>query len=160
MRQYARTSSITSQLQVPGLRHSTADETDVWKDVTIEMIEEDGTSEEVSRWIVRPPSFHSQKLDDLCATLQSRLAANLKYTATHRRPHVGTHSDRKPPNTSTQWRQKDTLSLCSFAPDSCWTLKAIDEASGCFTHSCVCKFFNKDFSFNEHVHCNLFFFPQ
>lgn len=160
MRQYARTYSTASQLQVPGSRQvvPTADETDVWKDVTIEMIEEDGTSEEVSRWIVRPPSFHSQKLDDLCATLQSRLAANLKYTATHRRPHVGTHSDRMP--RKTQWRQKDTLSLCSFAPDSCWTLKAIDEASGCFTHSCVCKFFNKDFSFNEHVHCNLFFFPQ
>lgn len=51
MRQYARTSSITSQLQVPGSRQVelTADETDVWKDVTIEMIEEDGTSEGGSR---------------------------------------------------------------------------------------------------------------
>lgn len=70
MRQYARTSSTASQLQVPGLRQvvPTDDETDVWKDVTIEMIEEDGTSEGGSGWIVRPPSFHSQKLDDLCAT--------------------------------------------------------------------------------------------
>lgn len=159
MRQYARTSSITSQLQVPGLRPSTADETDVWKDVTIEMIEEDGTSEGVSGWIVRPPSFRSQKLGDLCATLQSRLAANLKYTATHRRPHVGPHSDRMPLK-MTLWRQKDTSSLWSFAPDSCWTIKAIDEISGCLTYSCVCTFINKHFSFNEHVHCNLFFFPQ
>ena len=35
--------------------------------------EEDGIVGGVSGWIVRPPSFRSQELTELCATLQSRL---------------------------------------------------------------------------------------
>lgn len=79
-----------------------ADEMDFWRGVTIDMMsdEEDGTFEGVSGWIVRPPSFRSQELTDLCAKLQTRLEANPKYTATHhRRLHTGEHSDRLPPNT-------------------------------------------------------------
>lgn len=85
-------------------------------------------------------SLRSQKVDDLCAALQSRLEANPKYTAPHRRRlHVGPHSDRMPLNTSTQY----------FVLDSCCTLKATDEASDCFTDSCVCTFINKDFTFKK-----------
>ncbi|KAG7481539.1 hypothetical protein MATL_G00067630 [Megalops atlanticus] len=79
-----------------------ADEMDFWKGITIDMMsdEEDGTVEGVSGWIVRPPSFRSQELTNLCATLQARLEANRKYTATHhRRLYTGPHSDRMPPNT-------------------------------------------------------------
>lgn len=79
-----------------------ADEVDFWRGITIDMMsdEEDGTVEGVAGWIVRPPSFRSKELTDLCATLQARLEANPKYTATHhRRLHIGPDSDRNPPNT-------------------------------------------------------------
>ncbi|XP_031588989.2 uncharacterized protein C14orf93 isoform X1 [Oreochromis aureus] len=78
-----------------------ADELDFWRGVTIDMMsdEEDGAVEGVAGWIVRPPSFRSKELTDLCATLQARLEANPKYTATHhRRLHIGPDSDRNPPN--------------------------------------------------------------
>ncbi|XP_034454725.1 uncharacterized protein C14orf93-like [Hippoglossus hippoglossus] len=60
--------------------------------------EEDGSSEGLSGWIVRPPSFRSQELANLCAKLQTRLEAGQKYTATrHRWLHTGADSDRLPP---------------------------------------------------------------
>ncbi|XP_045921445.1 uncharacterized protein LOC123980899 isoform X3 [Micropterus dolomieu] len=77
-----------------------ADEVALWKGVTIDLMsdEEDGSFEGVSGWIVRPPSYRSQELTDLCATLQARLEASPKYTALHhRRLHKGPYSDRKPP---------------------------------------------------------------
>ncbi|XP_040906868.1 uncharacterized protein LOC121190306 [Toxotes jaculatrix] len=57
------------------------------EDVHLMSDEEDGIVDGgLSGWIVRPPSFRSQELTELCATLQSRLEANLKYRATqHRR---------------------------------------------------------------------------
>ncbi|KAK9955753.1 hypothetical protein ABG768_015609 [Culter alburnus] len=69
------------------------------KRCTIDLMsdEEDGIIDGVSRWIVRPPSFHSQELTKLCATLQSRLEAIPKYRATHhRRLQNGLNSDRMP----------------------------------------------------------------
>lgn len=78
-----------------------ADELDFWRGVTIDMMsdEEDGAVEGVAGWIVRPPSFRSKELTDLCVTLQARLEANPKYTSTHhRRLHIGPDSDRNPPN--------------------------------------------------------------
>ena len=46
------------------------------------------------------PSFHSQELTDLCATLQIRLEAPLNLTATHHRClHTGADSDRVPQRT-------------------------------------------------------------
>jgi hypothetical protein len=51
------------------------DEVGLWKCATIDLMsdEEDGIVGGVSGWIVRPPSFRSQELTELCATLQSRL---------------------------------------------------------------------------------------
>ncbi|CAB1420484.1 unnamed protein product [Pleuronectes platessa] len=47
------------------------------------------------------PSFHSQELTNLCATLQIRLEATLDLTATHhRRLHT---TDVYTPQTSTHW---------------------------------------------------------
>ncbi|XP_013869563.1 uncharacterized protein C14orf93 [Austrofundulus limnaeus] len=71
-----------------------------WEGVTIDLMsdEEDGIFEGESGWIVRPPSFRSQELSDLCSTLQMRLEANPKYSAMHhKRLYVGPCSDRKPP---------------------------------------------------------------
>ncbi|CAB1426152.1 unnamed protein product [Pleuronectes platessa] len=53
------------------------DDVEFWRGITIDMMsdEEDGAHEGVSGWIVRPPSFRSQELSDLCATLQTRLEA-------------------------------------------------------------------------------------
>ncbi|XP_052007426.1 uncharacterized protein C14orf93-like [Xyrauchen texanus] len=61
------------------------DEVGLWKCATIDLMsdEEDGIVGGVSGWIVRPPSFRSQELTELCATLQSRLEAMPKYRATH-----------------------------------------------------------------------------
>ncbi|XP_078131600.1 uncharacterized protein LOC144533887 isoform X1 [Sander vitreus] len=78
------------------------DEVDLWKCATIDLMsdEEDGIVDGVSGWIVRPPSFRSQELTELCATLQSRLEAIPKYRATHhRRLQNGPNSDRMPPVT-------------------------------------------------------------
>ncbi|KAG1925919.1 uncharacterized protein C14orf93 homolog [Pimephales promelas] len=75
------------------------DEVDLWKSATIDLMsdEEDGIVDGVSGWIVRPPSFRSQELTELCATLQSRLEAMPKYRATHhRRLQTGPNSDRMP----------------------------------------------------------------
>ena len=72
------------------------DEVDLWKCAIIDLMsdEEDGG---VSGWIVRPPSFRSQELTELCATLQSRLEAIPKYRAAHdRRLQNGPNSDRMP----------------------------------------------------------------
>ncbi|XP_052005340.1 uncharacterized protein C14orf93-like [Xyrauchen texanus] len=73
------------------------DEVGLWKCATIDVMsdEEDGIVGGVSGWIVRPPSFRSQELTELCATLQSRLEAMPKYRATHhRRLQNGPNSDR------------------------------------------------------------------
>ncbi|XP_031136188.1 uncharacterized protein C14orf93-like [Sander lucioperca] len=61
------------------------DEVDLWKCATIDLMsdEEDSIIGGVSGWIVRPLSFCSQELTELCATLQSRLEAIPKYRATH-----------------------------------------------------------------------------
>ncbi|XP_035851671.1 uncharacterized protein LOC116040300 [Sander lucioperca] len=78
------------------------DEVDLWKCATVDLMsdEEDGIVDGVSGWIVRPPSFRSQELTKLCATLQSRLEAIPKYRATHhRRLQIGPNSDRMPPVT-------------------------------------------------------------
>ena len=78
------------------------DEVDLWKCATIDLMsdEEDGIVDGVSGWIVRPPSFRSRELTELCATLQSRLEAIPKYRATHhRRLQNGPYSDRMPPVT-------------------------------------------------------------
>ena len=48
-------------------------------------VEEAGSFEGVSGWIVRPPSFRSQGLVHLCATLRAKLESNPKYTAAHHR---------------------------------------------------------------------------
>ncbi|XP_051257594.1 uncharacterized protein C14orf93-like [Dicentrarchus labrax] len=63
------------------------EEEELWKSATIDLMsdEEDGIVGGVSGWIVRPPSFRSQELTELCATLQSRLEATPKYRATHHR---------------------------------------------------------------------------
>ena len=60
------------------------DEVDLWKCATTDLMSEEGDGG-VSGWIVRPPSFRSQELTELCATLQSRLEARPKYRATHHR---------------------------------------------------------------------------
>ena len=60
------------------------DEVDLWKCATTDLMSEEGDGG-VSGWIVRPPSFRSQELTELCATLQSGLKAILKYRATHHR---------------------------------------------------------------------------
>ena len=65
------------------------DEVDLRKCAAIDLMsdEEDGG---VSGWIVRPPSFHSRDLTELCATLQSRVEGILKCrTAHHRRLQNG-----------------------------------------------------------------------
>ncbi|CAB1422871.1 unnamed protein product [Pleuronectes platessa] len=68
------------KLTLLGARQSVLvpDEVEFWRGTTIDMMsdEEDGSSEEISGWIVRPPSFRSQKLSDLCAKLQTRLEAD------------------------------------------------------------------------------------
>ncbi|MED6250349.1 hypothetical protein ATANTOWER_030425 [Ataeniobius toweri] len=58
-----------------------AEELAFWKGVTIDLMsdEEDGSFEGASGWIVRPPSFRSQELNDLCLKLQRRLEAYPKY---------------------------------------------------------------------------------
>ncbi|MEQ2301013.1 hypothetical protein AMECASPLE_031709 [Ameca splendens] len=71
------------------------------KGVTIDLIsdEEDGSFEGASGWIVRPPSFRSQELSDLCLKLQRRLEADPKYSLTHhKRLHIGEFSERTPPS--------------------------------------------------------------
>ncbi|KAF1376191.1 hypothetical protein PFLUV_G00207510 [Perca fluviatilis] len=78
------------------------DEVDLWKSASVDLMsdEEDGIVDGVSGWIVRPPSFRSQELTELCAKLQSRLEAIPKYRATHhRRLQNGPNSDRRPPVT-------------------------------------------------------------
>ena len=69
-------------------------EVDLWKCATRDLMsdEEDGG---VSGWIVRPPSFGSQDLTKLCATLQSRLESIPKY----RHLQNGPNSDRMTPLT-------------------------------------------------------------
>ena len=77
------------------------EEIELWKGITTDMMsdEEDGSIDGICGWIVRPPSFRSQELDNLCATLQARLEADVKYTASHRRRlQSGQPSDRKKPN--------------------------------------------------------------
>ncbi|XP_062257385.1 uncharacterized protein C14orf93 homolog [Platichthys flesus] len=82
-----------------------ADELEFWRGTTIDMMsdEEDGECEGGSGWVVRCPTFRSQELTDLCATLQTRLEACPKYAATHhRRLYTGDISERVPPRTYDQ----------------------------------------------------------
>ncbi|KAL7396910.1 hypothetical protein ABVT39_013480 [Epinephelus coioides] len=79
---------------------ATTEEVDFWRGITIDMMsdeEEHSVDGEVG-WIVRPPSFRSHKLSDLCGRLQERLEMNPKYVATHhKRLHIGSPSDRLAP---------------------------------------------------------------
>ncbi|XP_060884777.1 uncharacterized protein C14orf93-like [Labrus mixtus] len=78
------------------------DEMDAWSGVTIDMMsdEEDGMADGEVGWIVRPPSFRSRELSELCAVLQERLERDPKYVATHhKRLRVGSPSDRAAQNT-------------------------------------------------------------
>ncbi|KAM9842238.1 uncharacterized protein ACBR49_013686 [Aulostomus maculatus] len=63
------------------------DEVELWKSATVDLMsdEEDGVVGGVPGWIVRPPPSRSKELSELCSKLQSRLEANPKYKATHRR---------------------------------------------------------------------------
>ncbi|XP_077103086.1 uncharacterized protein C14orf93 homolog [Siphateles boraxobius] len=73
------------------------DEVGLWKCASIDLMSdvEDGIVGGVSGWNVRPPSFRSQELTELCATLQFRSEAMPKYRATHhRRLQNGPNSDR------------------------------------------------------------------
>ncbi|XP_029939779.1 uncharacterized protein LOC115382215 [Salarias fasciatus] len=77
------------------------EEIELWEGVTMDMMsdEEDGSIDGVCGWIVRPPSFRSRELSDLCASLQARLEADVKYTASHRRRlQSGQPSDRMKPS--------------------------------------------------------------
>ncbi|KAM8743090.1 uncharacterized protein AB9X84_017532 [Acanthopagrus schlegelii] len=88
------------------------DEVELWKSATIDLMsdEEDGVVDGVSGWIVRPPSFRSRELTELCATLQSRLEAIPKYRATHhRRLQNGPNSDRMPPGYEAENRHAAVL---------------------------------------------------
>ncbi|XP_060927717.1 uncharacterized protein C14orf93-like [Limanda limanda] len=96
----ARTRQRRKRLLVARQSVLVPDEVEFWSGITIDMMsdEEDGTSEGVFGWIVRPPSFRSQELSDLCARLQTRLEADPKYTVMrHRRLYTGADSDRLPP---------------------------------------------------------------
>ncbi|KAL7394809.1 hypothetical protein ABVT39_004637 [Epinephelus coioides] len=79
---------------------ATTEEVDFWRGITIDMMsdeEEHSVDGEVG-WIVRPPSFRSHKLSDLCGRLQKRLEMNPKYVATHhKRLPIGSPSDRLAP---------------------------------------------------------------
>ncbi|KAL7380441.1 hypothetical protein ABVT39_018020 [Epinephelus coioides] len=78
----------------------TTEEVDFWRGITIGMMsdEEDHSIDGEVGWIVRPPSFRSHKLSDLCGRLQERLEMNPKYVATHhQRLHIGSPSDRLAP---------------------------------------------------------------
>ncbi|XP_078025430.1 uncharacterized protein C14orf93-like isoform X2 [Epinephelus lanceolatus] len=79
---------------------ATTEEVDFWRGITIDMMsdEEDHSVDREVGWIVRPPSFRSHKLSDLCGRLQERLEMNPKYVATHnKRLHIGSPSDRLAP---------------------------------------------------------------
>ncbi|KAL7406757.1 hypothetical protein ABVT39_025791 [Epinephelus coioides] len=79
---------------------ATTEEVDFWRGITIDMMsdEEDHSVDGEVGWIVRPPSFRSHKLSDLCGRLQERLEMNPKYVATHhKRLHIGSPSDRLAP---------------------------------------------------------------
>ncbi len=50
---------------------TTKEEMDFWQQITTDMSDEkDDTVEGEAGWIVRPPSFHSQELSNLCRRLQ------------------------------------------------------------------------------------------
>lgn len=61
-----------------------AEDMEFWRGITADMMsnEEAGTFEGVSGWIMWPPSFRSQELSELCATLQARLAADPRLPTT------------------------------------------------------------------------------
>ncbi|XP_076595486.1 uncharacterized protein C14orf93-like isoform X2 [Chaetodon auriga] len=66
---------------------ATQQEIDFWQGVTADTMsdEEDDTAEGEAGWIVKPPSFRSQTLSQLCQTLQGQLESDQKYVATHRK---------------------------------------------------------------------------
>ncbi|XP_051246965.1 uncharacterized protein C14orf93-like [Dicentrarchus labrax] len=83
----ARSRSRRKRLLEAGQSVLDEEEEELWKSATIDLMsdEKDSIVGGVSGWIVRPPSFGSQELTELCATLQSRLEATPKYRATHHR---------------------------------------------------------------------------
>ncbi|XP_070818703.1 uncharacterized protein C14orf93-like [Chaetodon trifascialis] len=80
---------------------ATQQEIDLWQGVTADMMsdEEDDTAEGEAGWIVKPPSFRSKTLSQLCQTLQERLESDPKYVATHRkRLRIESPSKRQAPS--------------------------------------------------------------
>ena len=98
-----------------------------------------GRRQGVVRGIVRPPSFRSQELTELCATLQLRLEVILKHMATHhRRLQNGPNSDRMLPLTYSRqtlhgavgfWASRELLVCCvdrlCFVPSCVFALKKL-----------------------------------
>ncbi|XP_076612806.1 uncharacterized protein C14orf93-like [Chaetodon auriga] len=79
---------------------ATQQEIDFWQGVTADMMsdEEDDTMDRQAGWIVKPPSFRSQTLSQLCQTLQGRLESDQKYAATHhKRLRIESPSKRQAP---------------------------------------------------------------
>ena len=79
---------------------ATTEEVDFWRGITIDMMsdEEDHSVEGEVGWIVRPPSFRSHELSNLCGRLQERLEMNPRYMARHHnRLAIGSPSDRLAP---------------------------------------------------------------
>ncbi|XP_070836014.1 uncharacterized protein C14orf93-like [Chaetodon trifascialis] len=81
---------------------ATQQEIDFWQGVTADMMsdeEDDDTAEGEAGWIVKPPSFRSQALSQLCQTLQERLESDPKYVVTHRkRLRIESPSKRQAPS--------------------------------------------------------------
>ncbi len=65
---------------------TTKEEMDFWQQITTDLSDEkDDTVEGEAGWIVRPPSFCSQELSNLCRRLWEELEGNPNYVATHRK---------------------------------------------------------------------------
>ena len=111
---------------------------DLWKCTTKDLMS-DEEDVRVSGRIVRPPSFRSQELTELCATLQLRLEVILKHMATHhRRLQNGPNSDRMLPLTYSRqtlhgavgfWASRELLVCCvdrlCFVPSCVFALKKL-----------------------------------
>ena len=65
----------------------------------------------LTEWIVQPPSFCSQELTELCATLQLRLEAIPEYRAAHHRKMDRIQTERRQLPTAPR-RQTDTSQCC------------------------------------------------
>ncbi|XP_066267439.1 uncharacterized protein [Branchiostoma lanceolatum] len=73
----------------------------LWTGVTPDLMsdKEDGESNGMPVWLVRPPSFRTDELSNLCVALQARLEADRRYRVGHtpRKMEPGTFSERLPP---------------------------------------------------------------